>query len=272
MDYIEIKNLVVFANHGVLQEENTLGQKFLVSVKLYHTTSHSGVRDDLSRGIDYSLVSNHIQHFLKKNTFKLIETCAEKLARHLLENFLPLHAVELTIKKPWAPIALPLDEISVTIHRSWHPVFIALGSNKGNRLQHLSDAIDDLSNSSCIRIRKISSFIETTPIGTNEGGNYLNGMLRIDTILLPRELLNLLHRIEEKHGRIRTSKFAPRPLDLDIIFYDNYTSEQPSLLLPHPRYRYRPFILELLSEIDPYFKDPESQETMLSIWQRMKNH
>lgn len=269
MDYIDIQQLTVFANHGVFPAENLLGQKFLVSCRLYHTTSHAGMRDDLSKAIDYGLVCSDIVNFLQNNTFKLIETCAEKLARYLLLKYDLLHHIDLTIGKPWAPVREPLESVSVTIHRGWHPVLIALGSNQGNALENLCNAIDVAENIDGVRLKKISSFIKTEALGRKNENPFLNAAIRIDTLLLPRELLKKLQAIEQQFGRTKSAKWSARPLDLDIIFYDDIVSEHPALYLPHPRYRERLFVLEPLAEIEPYYRDPQSSQTILEHYNQL---
>lgn len=269
MDYIDIKGLTVFANHGVFPAETALGQKFLVSCRLYHVTSHAGMSDDLSRGIDYGNVCKDIIDFMQNNTFKLIETCAEKLARYLLLTYDALHNVTLTIEKPWAPVHEPLESISVTIHRGWHPVLIALGANQGDRLQILCEAIDAMADTTGIRLKKIASFIETEAVGRSNQAAYLNGAVRIDTVLLPRELLKKLQALEEQFGRKKNEKWSARPLDLDIICYDDVISDLPALHLPHPRYRERAFVLAPLAEIEPYFTDPLTHRCILEEYHRL---
>lgn len=265
MDYIDIKNLEVFAHHGVFPEENVLGQKFLVSARLYHVTSHAGMRDDLSRGLDYGRVIAEITTFLTEHTFQLIETAAERLARHLLLNFPVLHKIEITLNKPWAPVKCSVENIGVTILRSWSPVLLSLGSNQGDRVAHLCNAIDCLEDSVGVRVKKISSFMESPATGRHHQADFLNAALRIDTVLLPRELLNLLQDIESREGRVRDKKWSERPLDIDMIFYADIISEQPTLRLPHPRYEIRPFVLKPLVEIEPYFKDPRSGKCLMTL-------
>lgn len=84
MDEIRIKNLEVFAKHGVFPEENVLGQKFVVSAVLYTDTREAGKTDDLTRSIHYGEVSHFIRRFLEEHTWKLLETIAERLAEALL--------------------------------------------------------------------------------------------------------------------------------------------------------------------------------------------
>ncbi len=88
MDKIEIKNLEIFANHGVFPEENVLGQKFVVSATLYTDTRKAGLTDELTASIHYGEVSQMITKFTKEHTYKLLEALAENLCQMLLQNFL----------------------------------------------------------------------------------------------------------------------------------------------------------------------------------------
>ena len=126
MDIIEIKNLEIFANHGVFPEENVLGQKFVVSAKLYTSTRKAGLTDELTASIHYGEVSQMITKFTKEHTYKLLETLAENLCQMLLHEFPLMNAITLRIEKPWAPVGLPLDTVAVEITRGWHTAYVLL--------------------------------------------------------------------------------------------------------------------------------------------------
>ena len=110
-DRIHIKNLEIFAKHGVFPEENVLGQKFIVSAVLYTSTREAGQTDDLTKSIHYGEVSHFIRRFLEDHTYQLLETVAERLAEELLLKTERLEGVRLEIKKPWAPVGLPLETV-----------------------------------------------------------------------------------------------------------------------------------------------------------------
>ena len=141
MDKINIKNLEVFANHGVFPEENKLGQKFVVSATLFTETREAGLRDDLTKSIHYGEVSQFITKFLQEHTYMLIETVAEQLAKALLLETGNLEGVRLEIQKPWAPVGLPLETVSVEIERGWHTAYLALGSSMGDKKAYLDQAV-----------------------------------------------------------------------------------------------------------------------------------
>lgn len=101
MDKIEIRDLEIFANHGVYPEETVLGQKFVVSAVMYTKTRNAGKKDDLLASINYGEVSHMITEFLQKNTYKLLEAAVENLAEMLLLSLPLLEKITLRIEKPW---------------------------------------------------------------------------------------------------------------------------------------------------------------------------
>ena len=117
LDKIRIEGLEVFANHGVYEEENKLGQKFVVSVTLYADLRHAGETDELGDTIDYDAVCHAIDSYLREHTFKLLETAAEGLAGQLLMEFPQAYGVSVKLEKPWASVGLPLSGVSVEIER-----------------------------------------------------------------------------------------------------------------------------------------------------------
>ncbi len=128
-------------------------------------------------------------------------------------------------------------------------VVVALGSNLGNRLGMLQHAVDSLSMDARIEVIAASSIYETDPIGPSDQP-YLNAALVLRTDYLPHELLEVCQDIERESGRVRTVKWGPRTLDLDIIWFDTYTMVGPSLTIPHPHAHERLFVLVPLAELD----------------------
>ena len=264
-DKIKITDLEVFANHGVFPEENTLGQKFLVSAVLYTDTRRAGLTDDLTASVHYGEVCAFIDRYLRGHTFCLLERAAETLAEELLLATEGLRKIRLEIKKPWAPIGLPLKTVSVEIERGWHTAYIALGSNMGDREKYLDDAARAMDSIRGCTVKKISHFIETPPYGVTDQADFLNGCLELRTLLTPGELLEELHRIEQDAGRERILRWGPRTLDLDIIFYDDLVSEEDTLCIPHVDMHRRKFVLEPLCEIAPYKRHPVYGKTVYEL-------
>lgn len=268
-DQIEIEDLEVFANHGVFPEENTLGQKVLISAVLYTETRRAGRTDDLTDSIHYGRVSAFIESYLRNNTFRLLERAAESLAEELLLTVPGLFGIRLKIKKPWAPIGLPLKTVSVEIERKWHTAYIALGSNMGDRTKYLTDAVEALGGIRGCTVKKVSGFLETPPYGVADQDDFLNGCLELETLLYPEELLEQLHRIEKDAGRERKKRWGPRTLDLDIIFYDDLVCQSKDLCIPHVDMHRRKFVLEPLCEIAPYKRHPVYGKTVAEMLENL---
>jgi len=131
-----------------------------------------------------------------------------------------------------------------------HIAYLSCGSNMGDRIANLRSAIHDLREGPVL-VRRISSVYETEPVGFREQPWFMNIALEVETGLAPRELLAGCQKIEEAHGRIRSFNGAPRPLDLDILLYEDLILDEPSLQIPHPRMAERRFVLEPLEQIAP---------------------
>lgn len=265
MDYIEIEDLEIFAKHGVLSAENQLGQKFLVSTKLYTDTTKAGLTDCLDYSIDYAAVCAYITDYMQANTFKLIEAAAENLVNDLLLSFPIIHRIDMTIKKPWAPIGLPLKTVSVNISRGWHTAYIALGSNLGDKENHLNDAISAINSDPMCIVDKVSDFIETKPYGFTEQDVFLNGAIKIQTLYSPKMLLDFLQKIEYEAKRVRTVHWGPRTLDLDILFYDDEIIDEDTLIVPHQDMINRDFVLAPLNQIAPHHMHPVFKKSISEL-------
>src|SRR4051812_3712785 len=127
--------------------------------------------------------------------------------------------------------------------------YIALGSNVGEREIHLVRARAMLAALPESRIIGESSIEETAPLGPIAQGAYLNQMISLETTLDPRELLRHLHAIEATEGRVRSERWGPRTLDLDIVRFDHQTVDDRDLHVPHPELANRDFWQRELAEL-----------------------
>lgn len=264
-DKIRIRNLEVFGNHGVFPEENKLGQKFLVSAVLYTDTREAGITDDLTKSIHYGEVSHFITKYMRENTYQLIESAAEQLARALLLEYERLEWVDIEIQKPWAPIGLPLESVSVEVSRGWHRAYIAVGSNLGDKGEYIRQGIAALRAVRDCKVEKESELIVTKPYGVTDQPDFLNGMLQVKTLLTPMELLKQLNEIERAAKRERKIHWGPRTLDLDIIFYDDLILDTEKLVIPHPDMQNRDFVLGPLAELAPWYRHPVLGKTVTEL-------
>lgn len=265
MDRIKITNLKVFAHHGVFPEETRDGQDFYVNAELYLDCRPAGKTDDLSRSVNYGEVSHFITEFLQKNTYLLIESAVEQLAEAILLRFSLLEKVVIELCKPQAPIGLPFENVSVTVERGWHTVYLAVGSNMGEKEKYIENGIEELRNNKFIQVEKVSTLLITSPYGGVEQDDFVNGALKIKTLLTPQELLKELHKIEQNANRVREIHWGPRTLDLDIIFYDKLVYEDEDLILPHVDMQNRNFVLEPLMELCPNYRHPVLGKTIAEL-------
>jgi 2-amino-4-hydroxy-6-hydroxymethyldihydropteridine diphosphokinase len=146
-------------------------------------------------------------------------------------------------------------------------VAIALGSNVGDRRAVLNAAIEALR--STVNVLRSSSFIDTPYVGADVQPSVLNAAVIGSTSLDAHPLLERLLAIEQDFGRTRPYGGAPRTLDLDLILYGDAVIDEPGLIVPHPRFRQRRFVLEPLAEIAPGWRDPVTGKTVSDLLQSL---
>lgn len=135
--------------------------------------------------------------------------------------------------------------------------FIGIGSNVGDRVGFCRTAVDQLNSSDGVEVVRTSSLYETSPIGGPPQRSYVNLVVRIQTSLDHRGLLERCQGIEARLGREASEiRWGPRVVDLDILTFDDEKISEPDLEIPHPRMTQRRFVLIPLLEIDPEVADP----------------
>ena len=220
----------------------------------------------MENSVNYAEVTKVIQKVFKSKSTNLIETAAQSLAGILLARFTKIDRIDMTVKKPSAPVDAHFDYMSVNITRSRHTAYIALGSNIGDREQHLKNALAKIEElGEFVKLEKISSFYNTAPVGYVEQPDFLNAVVKVKTILEPEELLSILQEIENTEGRERKIHWGPRTLDLDILLFDDMVINTDTLVVPHPEMTKRDFVLVPLCEIAPYAIHPLKKEYIKNI-------
>ncbi len=144
--------------------------------------------------------------------------------------------------------------------------FLGLGSNLGNRMKYLRDAVNGIPD-----LVGVSGVYETDPIGGPDQNKFLNIVAELDTKLSPRDLLDLAQFLEENAKRLREVRWGPRTLDVDVLWVEGHEVNEPDLEVPHPRMRDRAFVMVPLGELAPEFLDDwsdpdEGQINRIADW------
>ena len=149
-------------------------------------------------------------------------------------------------------------------------VFLQLGSNLGNRVLLLKDAILAIENK-VGDIVEFSKVYESAPWRVEGQEKYLNQMLKVKTTLLADEVLSIVLDIENQLGRVRIEKWGERLIDIDIIFYNDSIIETPDLCIPHKHLHERMFVLTPLHDIAPQMVHPKYNKTIEELWRMCKD-
>lgn len=265
MDYIGIKNLEVFSRYNAFEDENRIAKKYIIDAKLYFDTKEAGTYDDINKTVSYRKICEFMDAFMRGHAFKLMETAVERLTTDILIEFPMIESIWLELRKPWPPLGLPIEEVSICVERGWHRVFISMGSNMADRERFIKEAMYYMNNNDAIRVISESSIIETEPYGMTDQAKFLNSAVEITTLMSPTELLTYFKNLERMAGRVKTEHWGPRPLDIDILFYDNIVMDTKDLIIPHPDMHNRDFVLNPMFEIAPYMRHPGFNKTIKEL-------
>ncbi|UCC80703.1 MAG: 2-amino-4-hydroxy-6-hydroxymethyldihydropteridine diphosphokinase [Candidatus Zixiibacteriota bacterium] len=150
-------------------------------------------------------------------------------------------------------------------------VFLGLGSNEGDREENIKQALVLLDYDKGITIKAVSSLYESRALGDSPQPDFINGVVRIETEYAPPELLEIAKSIEETLGRRPHTHILPRPIDIDLLLYDNLDYDSLELRIPHSRLCSRRFVLEPLLEIDNNVRHPVTDEPLSDFLEKVKS-
>lgn len=257
-DHIGIEGLVVTTLVGALPHEREIPQPLRIDLRVEADLADAGISDELGDTVHYGFVVDEVARTVREAKDVLLERLADRVAEVVL-SFDRVDGVEVGITKLRPPLPESLETTSVHIHRRRvdvgagpsaprvHRVVVALGSNLGDRAGFLELGVSQLGD-----VVAASQVYETAPVGGPEDqGAYLNMVVVVETSLDPFAFLRRCQRIESSAMRQRVVHWGPRTLDVDIVFFDDVRIESEELVVPHPRFAERRFVLAPLSEVAP---------------------
>lgn len=151
-------------------------------------------------------------------------------------------------------------------------VYLSLGSNTGDRVGYIQQAVKMLAENDKTTLIRCSAFYETEPCENKNQPDFINAVAEMKTKLSPDELLNVCNDIEKKLGRVRTEeRYTPRTIDIDIILYDDLVVNSGRLTIPHAKMHERAFVLVPLLELIPNHIHPVFKKSLSKIYEELEN-
>jgi 2-amino-4-hydroxy-6-hydroxymethyldihydropteridine diphosphokinase len=154
----------------------------------------------------------------------------------------------------------------IFMNKTTEKAYIGLGSNIGDRGKNLSAAIEMLKNTDGVTVTAVSHVYETTPVGYILQPDFFNCAVEVETYLEPYALLDACQKIENSLGRVRTIRWGPRTVDLDILFFGGLVINEERLSIPHPEASKRGFVLTPLMDIAPDLLHPVLKTTVRELY------
>ncbi len=268
-DRMVMKNMKFYGRHGVFAEENRLGQHYEATVFLTLDLSKAGRSDELKDTVDYAAVYEVVRFILEETESKLIEAVAEQVAEAILRFDNQIQVVEVHLTKPNPPFKVFFDGVTVEIIRSrddlQHVVMLGFGSNVGDRIGWLREAVKQLDEDEETEVYDVSNIYETAPVGPVDQGPFLNMNALVVTRRSAESLLSLMQQIEQNCGRERTIHWGPRTLDLDLLLYNQDTFALENLQVPHPFLAERAFVLVPMNQLLQKLLDGHCERIMRDL-------
>ncbi|KAJ3194912.1 trifunctional dihydropteroate synthetase [Irineochytrium annulatum] len=298
-DRIFIRELVVSAIIGVNAWERVEKQRVIIDVSIHLHMDSAYLVGDLVPGMhNYRTITRKVTAAVEASSFQTVEALATMIAKVLVMDC-KAPKVTVKVRKPSALVFAASAGLEITRDREsfkldgtrrgsgparseasgpaasegeWHMSLIALGSNLGDRATMIDEGIARLMKEGSSRLVDTSFLYETSPMYVTDQPMFLNAACKVRTKLSPIELLKALKQIEEDMGRdFRTIRNGPRPIDMDILFYDNLEMKAEDLIIPHPRICEREFVLRPLCDIAPDFEHPSVFKTNAQLLSLLLN-
>ncbi|MDD2457629.1 MAG: 2-amino-4-hydroxy-6-hydroxymethyldihydropteridine diphosphokinase [Eubacteriales bacterium] len=261
-DRIFIEGMTFVTHIGVLEHEKVHPQPVVVDLSLSVMPVQASRTDRLEQTISYAAAYERISQIIQTEQFGLVERLAGSIAQQLLLDHETLMAVTVTVRKPEAPLPGPFTSAGITITRVrgdfglMTQADLSLGTNLGDRLETLRQAVLHLSGHPEIELVRTSSVYETSPVGLLDQPDFLNLVVRIRTTLDPFSLISFCQSLETRFGRERLVRWGPRTLDIDLLTYGHLMTQSARLTVPHPRMQERMFVQIPLRELETGLVQP----------------
>lgn len=261
---IIINNLEIMACHGVNPEEKVNKQPFSISLEIEPSNKNSEHSDDIADTISYSDIAKLVKKTVENNCFNLIERLANEILIQICKNY-KVESVEIFLKKLDPPMKIKPEYVGYKKTIEFVRTYLCLGSSLGDKNAKLDFAIKSLKQNPLIRNVRESKRIITKPEGGVAKNDFLNSAVELETALTPHELLDLIHDIEAKAGRVRKVKWEDRELDIDIALFGDEIINSHDLVIPHRYLGSRLFFLKPLIELNDMLFHPVLHEYLDEI-------
>ncbi|EMR08122.1 folic acid synthesis protein fol1 [Pneumocystis murina B123] len=285
-DQFFIRNLSLYTIIGINPEERVNKQNIIIDLILFKSFVNLECKDDLiinTYNIE-KLLKEVVKH-VEESTFKTIEALALSIARiscmsHNIEK------IAVKVEKSCALAFAKSAGVEIVRSRSCfssdnciksgksidnEAIYISLGSNLGNRVKFILDAIEKMSTKG-IKVLKTSMLYESKPMYFKDQPAFYNAVCKVQTSLHPEQLLFELQLIEKELGRVKVIDKGPRCIDLDIVFYGRKIINSESLIVPHPRVLERSFVLKPLLDISSDLVHPVTGLSIASYFEKIVDH
>lgn len=275
---IIIKNLNLFGYHGVRESEKKNGQNFCFNIEILLNSSDIPDNDDLDNTLNYSRVIELIKDINSSQRCDLLETLSRIMAGRIMGMSFLIERVNIRIEKTSPPTKENLDSLGIEYvldrknfkssgksidgsdsRREPEPgvvdVYMSLGSNIGNKENNLKKAVELIDKNPNIRVLRVSSIYETEPMYLKDQNYFYNIVIKAKAEggIGPFEMLGFLKGIEFGFGRKKNTRYGPRIIDIDLLYFGEMFIDSDILTIPHPAIEDRKFVLVPLSEIAPEF-------------------
>lgn len=246
---IVINDLEIMALHGVNEEEKVNKQPFSISLTIEPASKKGEDTDNISDTVSYSAVTKLVKKVVEGNSFNLLEKLSKEILTEICKNF-DIQKATVLVEKLDPPMSVKPRSVGYRKSIDYALVYLSLGSSLGDKNKMLDFAVELLKKHPLIRNVRESKRIKTAPYGDVAENMFLNSAVELETALTPEELLEYIHEIEKKAGRVRKVRWEDRELDIDIGLYGEEIINTKDLVIPHKELHKRLFFLEPILELN----------------------